>query len=57
MADVEKVEVVVAHNERATLRVGDVFKRNPVRRPLDAHSSYRLRASCGDHKDGRREWP
>ena len=24
-ADVEKVEVVVAHNERATLRVGDVF--------------------------------
>jgi aminoglycoside phosphotransferase len=25
MSDVEKVEVVVAHNERATLRVGDVF--------------------------------
>jgi aminoglycoside phosphotransferase (APT) family kinase protein len=25
MADVEGVEVVVAHNERATLRVGDVF--------------------------------
>ena len=25
MADVEKVEVVVAHHERATLRVGDVF--------------------------------
>ncbi len=25
MADVDKVEVVVAHNERATLRVGDVF--------------------------------
>src|SRR6187551_3620223 len=25
MADVEAVEVVVAHNERATLRVGDVF--------------------------------
>ena len=25
MADVEKVEVVVAHNQRATLRVGDVF--------------------------------
>jgi len=25
MADVEKVEVVVAHQERATLRVGDVF--------------------------------
>ncbi len=25
MADVEKVEVVVAHEERATLRVGDVF--------------------------------
>ena len=25
MADVEKVEVVVAHDERATLRVGDVF--------------------------------
>src|ERR1700677_3523917 len=25
MADVESVEVVVAHNERATLRVGDVF--------------------------------
>ena len=23
--DVEEVEVVVAHNERATLRVGDVF--------------------------------
>jgi hypothetical protein len=25
MADMEEVEVVVAHNERATLRVGDVF--------------------------------
>jgi aminoglycoside phosphotransferase len=25
MADVEEVEVIVAHNERATLRVGDVF--------------------------------
>jgi hypothetical protein len=25
MADVESVEVVVAHSERATLRVGDVF--------------------------------
>src|SRR5580692_10029263 len=25
MAGVEEVEVVVAHNERATLRVGDVF--------------------------------
>ncbi len=25
MADVEEVEVVVAHRERATLRVGDVF--------------------------------
>src|SRR5262245_39790225 len=25
MADVEEVEVVAAHNERATLRVGDVF--------------------------------
>jgi hypothetical protein len=25
MADVEEIEVVVAHNERATLRVGDVF--------------------------------
>src|SRR5260370_23571391 len=25
MAKVEEVEVVVAHNERATLRVGDVF--------------------------------
>src|SRR5438034_6225714 len=25
MADVDEVEVVVAHNERATLRVGDVF--------------------------------
>ena len=25
MADVEEIEVVVAHSERATLRVGDVF--------------------------------
>src|SRR2546429_1970516 len=25
MTDVEEVEVVIAHNERATLRVGDVF--------------------------------
>jgi hypothetical protein len=25
IADMEEVEVVVAHNERATLRVGDVF--------------------------------
>jgi hypothetical protein len=25
MADVEEVEVIVAHNERATLRVGNMF--------------------------------
>jgi len=25
MVDVEEIEVVVAHNERATLRIGDVF--------------------------------
>ena len=25
MADVDEVEVVVAHHERATLRIGDVF--------------------------------
>jgi hypothetical protein len=25
MADMEKVEVIVAHHERATLRVGDAF--------------------------------
>lgn len=25
MADVDKIEVVVAHNDRASLRVGDVF--------------------------------
>ena len=30
MADVEEVEVVVAHNERATLRVGDVFLKIDV---------------------------
>jgi hypothetical protein len=27
-ADVEEVEVVVAHSERATLRVGDVFLKS-----------------------------
>jgi hypothetical protein len=27
MADVEEVQVVVAHNERATLRVGDATTR------------------------------
>ncbi len=26
MARVQEIEVVVAHNERATLRVGDVFR-------------------------------
>jgi hypothetical protein len=36
MADVEKVEVVVAHKERATLRVGDVFlKIDPDRTRTD----------------------
>jgi aminoglycoside phosphotransferase (APT) family kinase protein len=30
MADVEKLEVVVAHDERATLRVGDVFLKIDV---------------------------
>jgi hypothetical protein len=25
MVNVEEIEVVVAHNERATLRIGDVF--------------------------------
>jgi aminoglycoside phosphotransferase (APT) family kinase protein len=36
MADVEKVEVVVAHQERATLRVGDVFlKVEPDRTRAD----------------------
>src|SRR5947207_14759897 len=30
MADVDEVEVVVAHNERATLRVGDVFLKIDV---------------------------
>src|SRR6476661_7121512 len=30
MAGVEEVEVVVAHNERATLRVGDVFLKIDV---------------------------
>lgn len=25
MVDVEKIEVIVAHDERATLRIGDVF--------------------------------
>ena len=33
MADVEEVKVVVAHNERATLRVGDVFLK------IDANQS------------------
>jgi hypothetical protein len=27
-SDVEEVEVVVAHRERATLRVGDTFLKN-----------------------------
>jgi aminoglycoside phosphotransferase (APT) family kinase protein len=36
MADVEQVEVVVAHSERATLRVGDVFlKVDPDRARTD----------------------
>jgi aminoglycoside phosphotransferase (APT) family kinase protein len=36
MADVEEVEVVVAHHERATLRVGDVFlKIDPDQRRTD----------------------
>jgi hypothetical protein len=36
MADVEEVEVVVAHSERATLRVGDVFlKIDPDRARTD----------------------
>src|SRR5687768_13736303 len=36
MADVEQVEVVVAHTERATLRVGDLFlKVDPDRARTD----------------------
>jgi aminoglycoside phosphotransferase (APT) family kinase protein len=37
MADVDKVEVVVAHHERATLRVGDTFlKIDPDQSRIDA---------------------
>ncbi len=33
MTDVEEVEVVVAHHERATLRVGDVFLKIDADQP------------------------
>ncbi|MFC6021373.1 phosphotransferase family protein [Plantactinospora solaniradicis] len=41
MADVDKVEVVIAHNERATLRVGDVFLKidaDPTRTDLEVEA-------------------
>ena len=41
MADVEEVEVVVAHRERATLRVGDVFLKidtDPVRTGVEVEA-------------------
>ena len=63
MADVQEVEVVVAHNERATLRVGDVFLK------IDGDQAYtnveveamalarsRLRRSCGASRRYSR-WP
>src|SRR5205823_11680766 len=42
MADVEEVEVVVAHHERATLRVGDVFLK------IDSDSGAHRRRGRGD---------
>jgi hypothetical protein len=40
MADVEEVEVVVAHNERVTPRVGDVFlKMTLIRRAPRSRST------------------
>jgi aminoglycoside phosphotransferase (APT) family kinase protein len=45
MADVEEVKVVVAHNERATLRVGDVFlKINADQRHIDVEVEAMARA-------------
>ena len=35
MGDVEQVEVVVAHQERATLRVGDVFLKIDTDQAID----------------------
>jgi hypothetical protein len=54
VADAEEVEVVVAHNERATLRVGDVLLKIAAdQRRTDARSRRwpwrrsRFRRSCG----------
>ena len=45
MADVEEVEVVVAHGERATLRVGDVFlKIDPDQARVDVEVDAMVRA-------------
>jgi hypothetical protein len=49
MADVEEVEVVVAHHERATLRVGDVFLK------IDADQT-RTDVELASHLDGECEW-
>jgi len=40
---VEEIEVVVAHRERATLRVGDVFLKIDTIRPVPIGRSRRWR--------------
>jgi hypothetical protein len=41
MTGVEEVTVVVAHNERATLRVGDVFLK------VDSDQAHSRSPTCG----------
>ena len=64
MADVAEVEVVVAHSERATLRVGDVFlkidadqTRADVEVEAMAMAPIRLRRSCGGSRPCSRSPP
>jgi hypothetical protein len=60
MADVDQVEVVAAHDERATLRVGDVFlkidadqtRTDVVRFPV-VFSRVPRRGCCGAFTHGR----
>jgi hypothetical protein len=47
MADVEEVKVVVAHNERATLRVGDVFLKIDADQTRTDVTGFRSRTFCG----------
>jgi len=60
MADVEEIQVVVAHSDRATLRVGDVFLKidaDQTRTDVEVEAmSMAPVPTPGKLKKGRRSW-